>query len=134
MKSNIARPRLIKEVQEQFTQTYPYLKIDFTKGKGGRAVNSLVPNGTNAALPYPAGQDDAEDIIHTSVQKLLWDEFGLNDEMKISELEVLLQYEFGLPAQILRKSGNMWLETRMTQHWTLRQQNDHGKDIAQGFL
>jgi len=48
-------------------------------------------------------------------------------------LEICLQYEFGLPAQILRKSGNLWLETSMTNHWTLQQQNDHGRDIAMGF-
>jgi len=124
--SNIARQRLIKEVQDEFTRTYPYLKIDFTKGKDqGRMTRSATPSDIAPSEPG----DEARDLA----QKLLWDELGLRDNMKINEVEVLLQYQFGLPAQVLRKSGNLWMETRMTQHWTLREQNEHGYEIDQGF-
>jgi hypothetical protein len=37
---------------------------------------------------------------------------------------------FGVPVQILRKSGKIWLETTMTDHWTLLQQNQHGEEIS----
>ena len=128
MNSNIAKQRLIKEVQEEFTRTYPFLKIDFTKGKSqARMIHSN--NTPEARSPEPGEEELARDIA----QKLLWEELGLSDEMNINEVELLLQYEFGLPAQVLRKSGNLWLETRMTQHWTLRQQNDHGYEIDLGF-
>jgi hypothetical protein len=53
--------------------------------------------------------------------------------MTVSELESLLLQLFGLPVQVYRKSGNFWMETRMTRDWTLKQQNEHGKDIASGF-
>ena len=78
--------------------------------------------------------DDEGDATRSAAQKLLWTDFGVSDNMKVSELEVLLQYEFGLPAQVLRKSGNLWMETTMTDHWSLRQQNDRGQDIALGFI
>lgn len=124
--SNITRQRLIKEVQDEFTRTYPYLKIDFTKGKDQeRMTRSASPSDAVPFAPDVEGRDAA--------QKLLWDELGLRDDMKINEVEVLLQYQFGLPAQVLRKSGNLWLGTRMTQHWTLRQQNEHGYEIDKGF-
>jgi hypothetical protein len=119
------RQDLIKELQEEFNRTYPFLKIEFSKRKGlsqeekrSAANGGLSPEGKN---------------IHSAAQKLLWDEFGLSDDMKVSELETVLQYQFGLPVQILRKSGNLWIETRMTRHWTLRQQNDHGEDITSGL-
>jgi hypothetical protein len=128
MNSNIAKQRLIKEVQEEFTRTYPFLKIDFSKGKDqGRMSRS----GNPSEVLSPVSSED--EAVRDEAQKLLWQELGLCDEMKINEVEVLLQYQFGLPAQVLRKSGKLWLETRMTQHWTLRQQNEHGYEIDLGF-
>jgi len=128
MNTNIPRQRLIKEVQEEFTRTYPYLKIDFTRGKDQGRMSRA---GTSPTVsPSAPGEEKA---VRDVAQKLLWQELGLCDDTKINEVEVLLQYQFGLPAQVLRKSGNLWLETRMTQHWTLRQQNEHGYEIDQGF-
>jgi hypothetical protein len=130
MKSINARQLLLKEVQEEFSRNYPYLKIDFTRGKGEKRVIPI--NGTGR-IDVASQLEDQSEEIQSAAQKLLWDEFGVSDNMRVSELEVLLQYEFSLPAQVLRKSGNLWLETSMTQHWTLRQQNDRGQDIALGF-
>jgi hypothetical protein len=130
MKSINTRQLLLKEVQEEFSRNYPYLKIDFTRGKGEKRVAPINGSGGTAVSSQP---DDQDEGIRSAAQKLLWTDFGVSDNMKVSELQVLLQYEFSLPAQVLRKSGNLWLETSMTQHWTLRQQNDRGQDIALGF-
>jgi len=125
MNSHIARQLLMKEVQNEFGRTYPFLKIDFSRGRGDKQVSGggIQNNGGVTGVGHEEG-------VPEKARALLWDAFGVKDDMKVSELEVLLQYEFGLPAQVLRKSGNLWLETRMTQHWTLREQNDHGHDIA----
>jgi len=130
MNSKIARQLLLKEVQKEFTMAYPFLKIDFTRGKGGRIDLTRGKGDETGIVNGHVGEGDQEMAVHMKARELLWDKFGVTDNMKVEELEVLLQYEFGLPAQVLRKSGNMWLETRMTQHWTLRQQNDHGLDMA----
>jgi hypothetical protein len=128
MNSNIAKQRLIKDVQDEFTRIYPFLKIDFTKGKGQTRLTR------SASAPEILASAPGEEALTRDIaQKLLWEELGLTDDTKINEVELLLQYQFGLPAQVLRKSGNLWLETRMTQHWTLRQQNDHGYEIDLGF-
>ena len=50
--------------------------------------------------------------------------------MKVEELERILKKDFGLRAQVFRKSGNLWLETTMTDGWTLAQQNYHGKELS----
>jgi len=131
MKSINSRQLLLKEVQEEFSRNYPFLRIDFTRGKGEKRVIPINGAGRTDIIGQPDDQDEA---IRSAAQQLLWTDFGVSDNMKVSELEVLLQYEFGLPAQVLRKSGNLWLETSMTQHWTLRQQNDRGQDIALGFV
>ena len=141
MKFNIARQRLIKEVQEEFNRTYPFLRIEFVKSNG--LTRPAGPGLPLYGKPARTGQDpDNKDNLSTkeegedagitaaAAKELLWNEFGLSDTMKVSELEILMQYHFGLPTQVLRKSGNLWMETNMTQHWTLRQQNDHGKELS----
>ncbi|MBN9385609.1 MAG: hypothetical protein J0H74_32950 [Chitinophagaceae bacterium] len=129
MNSQIARQLLIKEVQNEFSSAYPFLKIDFTRGKGEKRTASGMAHSGAAGTVEPM-QGEHDEVANEKARKLLWDDFGVTDDMKVSELELLLQYEFGLPAQLLRKSGKLWLETRMTQHWTLRQQDDHGRDMA----
>jgi hypothetical protein len=50
--------------------------------------------------------------------------------MKVNELENIFQQKFSLSAQVFRKSGNLWLETTMTDNWSLLQQNNHGREIS----
>ena len=56
----------------------------------------------------------------------------INEEMKVIELEKLFKDKFKLAVQVFRKSGNLWLETTMTDNWTLAQQNNHGREISTG--
>ena len=37
----------------------------------------------------------------------------------MTELEVVFEDVFGLHVQIFRKSGDIWLQTSSTDHWTL---------------
>ncbi|MNF16790.1 hypothetical protein D3C80_2199700 [compost metagenome] len=38
--------------------------------------------------------------------------------------------KLGLSAQIFRKSGNLWIETSLTDDWTLARQNDEGFQLS----
>ncbi len=44
-------------------------------------------------------------------------------EMTVNELEKLFEQEFGLHIQVLRKEGNSWTETTLTDKLSLYQQN-----------
>jgi len=50
---------------------------------------------------------------------------------KVSDLEKVLWDQFGLSAQVFRKSGNLWIETSLTDSWTLSRQNKEGKEMSQ---
>ena len=140
MKFHITRQDLIRGVQEEFNEAYPFLKIEFSKKREPLTVEEHAKieqllSGKERSFeitetPAPEEESNREPLIRAAAQQMLWDDFGLTDEMKVTELEILLQYQFGLPVQILRKSGHLWMETRMSRGWTLRQQNDHGEDIA----
>jgi len=58
-------------------------------------------------------------------------ELELNDEMTVGELENSFLEKFWLNVQVSRRSGNLWLETTMTDKWTLKQQNDHGRELSE---
>ena len=52
--------------------------------------------------------------------------------MTVTDFENALMDQFGLSAQVFRRSGNIWLETTITDYWTLKQQNEHGREITVG--
>ena len=115
MRSQVNR-QLIREIEKEFNRIYPFLKIEFLKNGGVKADD-----------PGYLGAD--EQALRSKAKDLLEYEIKIADEMKVSELEAALQSAFAAPVQIFRKSGNFWIETRMTRSWTLKQQNDHGGEI-----
>ena len=50
--------------------------------------------------------------------------------MTVGQLEKAFRERFGLNMQVSRKSGPVWLETTVTDKWTLRQQNEHGRELS----
>lgn len=52
------------------------------------------------------------------------------DSMTVGQLEKSFLEKFGMLVQVSRKSGSVWLETTMTDSWTLKQQNDHGRELS----
>ena len=115
MKAHVNR-QFIKEVEKVFSSRYPYLKMEFAKG----GVRWLTVDG---------GEADAEKWRHQA-EDILDTEIGLGDGMTVGELETRLRDLLGVPVVILRRSGNFWIETSMTRKWTLREQNDHGQELA----
>lgn len=122
MQLSINSDRLISEVQQDFSNAYPFLKIEFFR------------NGTRNERRHTAHQK----IDHNRKLKDSWTlkkekgQLQLNDSMTVMELENAFMDEFGLSVQVLRKSGNVWLETTMTDNWTLKQQSEHGREISRG--
>jgi hypothetical protein len=107
----------IKEVQNQFSELFPYLKMNFHRLIGNRAAGNRVLYTAdvkmNDILPEFKGGD-----------------WKIRDSMTIAEFEKGLLDQFGLSVQILRKSGNLWLGTSRSNSWTLKEQNDHGREIS----
>ena len=124
MQLSIKGERPIADVQQEFSNAYPFLKIEFFR------------NGLKRQSRYPANLK----INNYSKLKDAWvwkkdsGVVNLSDSMSVLELEEALMDEFGLSVQVFRKSGNVWLETTMTDHWTLKQQNDHGREISRGHV
>lgn len=95
----------LSEIQSAFNNLFPFLKIEFASA--------------NRVFQFPMKDDVPEDA-----------ELDILPDMTVAVLESELKSRYGLPAQVYRKSGKLWLETSMTNQWTLKQQNEHGKEIS----
>ena len=114
--------KLISEVRKEFSLAYPFLKIEFFK-KGSiprerYTFEKLIPHHLSLkdAWHFYKGEGELE----------------FNNTTTVMELERTFMERFGLSVQLFRKSGNLWLETTITDNWTLKQQNDHGREISAG--
>ncbi len=103
----------ISEIQAEFNGIFSQLKLEFfTKshedGEGSHKDDMMSPgltlgevrsNHTEGALKVSSG-------------------------MTVSSLEDAFEEKYGLHVQVFRKSGDVWLETTVTDSWTLKEQND----------
>lgn len=110
----------ISKVQKSFQENFPYLKIEFfsrphTPGNHGLKTmrqKNLVTIGESQTIHVDG-------------------EINMLPTMTVKELEQLFLRHFGLFVQVFRKSGNVWLETTVTDNWTLEQQNRQGEEMNQ---
>jgi len=121
MHLHIAPNRLISEVQKEFNRLFPFLKIEFFNSRlvqrSGFSAQQIIPQNRKIG-------DNQAQITDGDIE--------IREEMKVNELEKLFKEKFSLAVQVFRKSGNLWLETTMTDNWTLQQQNEHGREISTG--
>jgi hypothetical protein len=108
----------ISAIQQEFTAMFPYLKLEFFKY--AHKVHQGNPK---------------KDMLNTNlILKQIRDKHAngkleIKENMKVSDLETAFQTLFGISAQVFRKSAGSWIETSVTDDWTLKQQNDEGKDL-----
>ena len=58
------------------------------------------------------------------------DSIAITPRMKVIELEKIFLDDYGLAVQVFRESGRVWLETTMTDDWTLAEQNQQGEALS----
>ncbi|MBO9562290.1 MAG: hypothetical protein J7621_05920 [Niastella sp.] len=108
----------ISDIQRDFNGLFPYLKIELFKQKHGYQEASP----RQAKLPHYLYLSDLATQLPAQI--------SVPESMTVQELEKMFEEQLGLHLQVFRKSGNLWLETTMTDGWTLKQQNDHGMEIS----
>jgi len=119
MQLHIESNRLISDIQKEFNSEFPFLKIEFLNTKS----QSRSTFYANQIIPHSR-------TIGNGQLSILAGDIEIDEEMKVNELEKIFKDRFNLVAQVFRKSGNLWLETTMTDNWTLQQQNNHGREIS----
>ena len=113
----------IKDLRGDFNLAYPFLQLEFFDNLSLRKTR----------VPALKKIDHEKTLGEAWIPKVQKGFIEINDSTTVLELESILMNEFGLSAQVFRRSGNIWLETTMTDDWTLKQQNDHGREISLSY-
>jgi hypothetical protein len=110
-----------KSVQKQFNTYYPFLKIEFFRNSANEKLSTTVKQ---------AGYEGfLKNLFNSKVSGTIDVECGRT----VAEVENDFKKQFGLSAQIFRRSGNVWIETTLTDDWTLEKQNKEGEQISSHF-
>lgn len=119
MKITINDNRRIFAVQQAFTTAFPYLKLEFfaKPHKAGGASSKKIVRPADKTLGECR-------TIHTNGS------ISITGNMTVTELEQRFADVYGLSVQVFRKSGKIWLETTVTDGWTLEQQNKEGESLS----
>lgn len=114
--------KTLKEVKSEFSQKFPFLKIEFYKGK----------HESNQASPANL-QLDENLKIKAVRQNHTEGDLRISGNLKVNTLEDRFWKQYGLNVQVFRRSGNLWLQTTTTDHWTLTEQNGKGERSEQAY-
>jgi hypothetical protein len=119
IKIPITDTRTIAEVQKDFSKVFPYLKLEFFD----------TPHKSNEAS-HKSKMYSHDKLLKACRQKHTDGSIEINEFETVSALESKLWDKFGLSAQVFRKSGNLWIETSLTDSWTLLRQNEEGREFS----
>jgi hypothetical protein len=111
----ISDDKTLRDIQKEFNTFFPYLKIEFYKGKHEEGEGSPVKDRLN-----PNRKLGAVRKIHSQ------EDLAIKDDMSVSQFEQMFLDKYDLNVQVFRKSGNLWIQTTATDHWTLAEQNRKG--------
>jgi len=110
--------RTVEEVREEFSNSFPYLKIIFVSKKEdpkrGMVLEEIDPA---ARLIEVSGVVKEGDIDIKSTDT-------------IKDVEQRFEKKYGLPVHIFRKQKGVWLDTDVTDDLTLHEQNTWGREAS----
>ncbi len=119
MQITINDSRKIFAIQEEFNTMFPYLKLEFFskphKPGGASPKKQILSNSRTLGECRTIHNDGQMTII---------------PKMTVASLEQNFADVYGLGVQIFRKSGKAWLETTVTDGWSLDEQNRQGEDLS----
>jgi hypothetical protein len=105
----------ISDLKQEFSSLFPFLKIELFRK----------PHHINNGSPRSQLQGHKQTIeecrtVHKNGV------ITITPEMTVSQLEQHFGKKFGLFVQVFRRAGRTWLETTVTDGWTLEEQNKEG--------
>jgi hypothetical protein len=103
-------------IQVDFNRIFPYLRLEFISKSG--EVGSAQVRINSAQKPLSNYRIDSDNII------------TITPEDTVGDLEKKFLQIYGLNVLVLRKSGKAWLETSLTESWTLAEQNKQGEQLS----
>jgi hypothetical protein len=113
----VHKDRSISEIREEFNLAFPYLSLEFfTKTHTAGQSGLITQKNQGRKLCELTGIETEKNIIITPATT-------------VEKLEKQFSFIYKLQIHVMRKSGNAWLQTLLTNHWSLEQQNQEGENL-----
>ena len=108
----------IVAVQHDFNKMFPYLRLEILSvpNKGYSVPAQMITLSSKSLKDFRT--ETNTDIV------------TLSPDMTINQLEELFRNHYGLNVKVFRKSGKAWIETTLTNEWTLEEQNREGEALS----
>jgi hypothetical protein len=103
--------KTLKQLKDEFSAKFPHLSIQFYSIAHEPSQGNIRQNILDENLKV--GEVRTK---HTE------GEMSADGHFKTSTFEQTLKEKFGINAQVFRKAGELWLQTTITDHWTLAEQ------------
>ena len=116
MKIEITDHRKIFTVQKEFSELFPFLKIEFF----GKPHTSSGAPSTKLISHASKTLGDCRTIHEKGT-------INISPGMTVRELEQIFKDEYGLTIKVSRIFGNGWLDTTETDGWSLEKQSKEGQ-------
>ena len=118
----ILEEKTLREVQQEFNEKFPFLRLNFYTAPHGEGTGSPDDLKIDPELTVAEAR-----TVHTE------GELSISANQKISTLEKRFAEQFGLYVQVFRQSGNLWLQSNKTDHWTLAEANRKGEHSVTAY-
>lgn len=115
---NLTQKTKIRQLQECFSVSFPYLKLEFfdkPHGWGEKSSEAHCYDPSYRLSTVCTGYFEEGEIVAKP-----W--------AKAGEIESFLSERFGLYSQVYRRNGSGWIQTAGTDDLTLFEQNEIGKE------
>lgn len=112
MELTICQHTSVKDLQDQFSYYFPFLQIEFYRSAASRKKSVLKQEKV-------AGDERVKQLMKPYNPCKV----KIDRETTVSELEKMFRSN-GLNVHVYRKFGTFWIQTSLTNDWTLHRQND----------
>lgn len=108
----------ICSIQKEFSSAFPYLKLEFflKQQHGNEQAKRLIRH-------HDRKLGECRTLHNAGIITIM-------PEMTVADLEQQFVSVYGLDVQVFRQSGKVWLETTVTDSWTLEEQNRQGESLS----
>lgn len=108
------------DFKKEFNSIFPYLRIELFKNIAAQ-VN---PKSGKTSPALSSNQLIGKESVT----------INFDETISVSELKAMLLENLGVSSQIYRKSGSMWIETSLTDDWSLEKQNHEAELMNQSSI
>jgi hypothetical protein len=116
MKLQINKKTKIKDLQKAFSDAYPYLKIEFYKKPHRERELS---SGKDKIFPGEIISELDNFKGRASI--------NIGKDRTVADVEAEFYDKSGIAVQVSRRTGDLWIETSLTDYRTLGMQNQQGE-------